>query len=76
MIALAGAVMGSAFAAFFSDPLVSAVMKAAGISNFASRLDAWNALLPGSVVVLLFFGFAWLLSGKMKQVSLRVLIME
>ncbi len=76
MIALAGAVMGSAFAAFFSDPLVSAVMKAAGISNFASRLNAWNALLPGSVVVLLFFGFAWLLSGKMKQVSLRVLIME
>lgn len=76
MIALTGAVLGSAFAALFCDPLVSAVMKAAGISNFGSQPDAWNLLLPGGVVVLLFFGFAWLLSGKMKQLSLRVLITE
>lgn len=61
-----GAVMGSVLTAILTDPLVSSVMKLAGISNFASSPSFGAVLLPGMVVTLLFFLFAYLAAGRIK----------
>lgn len=74
--ALLGAVLGVILAAILTDPLVSGVMKLAGISNFASHPSLGSVLLPAVTVVGLFTGFAYLAAGKIKRTDLTVLIME
>ena len=76
MTAVLGGALGAALATVLTDPLVSAVMKLAGISNFASGPDALSALFPAVVVTLLFTGFAYLAAGKIKRTDLTVLITE
>ena len=60
----------------FTDPVVSALMRLAGISNFASGNTPGSVLLPGGMVILLFFGFAWLLSGRIRKEDMNVLTAE
>ena len=67
IVAAVGAVIGTLAAMGFTDPVVSTVMRLAGISNFASWNTPGSVLLPGSMVILLFFGFAWLLSGRIRS---------
>ncbi|MCM1381615.1 MAG: hypothetical protein NC192_06720, partial [Muribaculaceae bacterium] len=76
MTALAGSAAGVLLAALMTDPLVSAVMKLAGISNFMSSPDIGNILLPPAVVTLMFAAFAYLAAGKIKRTDLTVLIAE
>lgn len=76
IVALIGSVIGTALAAFLTDPLISAVMKLAGISNFASEPSPGSVILPSGIVILLFFGFAYFAAGKMRKSSLTVLIAE
>jgi len=76
MAALLGAVLGTVFAAVLTDPLVSAMMKLAGISNFASRATLANTLLPAGVVALLFTAFAYAAAGGVKKTDLTILISE
>lgn len=74
--ALVGSVVGIIFAAIFTDPLVSAVMKLAGISNFSSAPSIGSVLLPICAVTVLFAMFAYLASGKIRRTDLTVLISE
>lgn len=74
--ALIGSLAGTALSAALSDSLVSAVMKLAGISNFASGVSFGGTLLPVLAVTLLFAGFAWLAAGKIKRTQLTSLINE
>lgn len=76
MTAVFGSVIGILLALLLTDPLVSAVMKMAGISNFSSSPSAVNTLLPAAVVILLFTGFAYAASWNVKKVDLTVLITE
>ena len=76
LAAAVGAALGVAAAAIFTDPLVSAVMRLAGISNFASHPGLGAALLPGAVITLLFFFFGWLGAGKIRRIPLTVLTAE
>ena len=71
-----GAAIGTACAAYFTDPLVSAVMRLAGISNFASHPTAGNMILPGAAVVLLFFLFAWFAAVKISRTDINILTTE
>ena len=76
IVAAVGAVIGTLAAMGFTDPVVSTVMRLAGISNFASGNSLGSVLLPGSMVILLFFGFAWLLSGRIRREDMNVLTAE
>lgn len=76
LTATIGSVMGILLAAVCTDPLVSAVMKLAGISNFASHPGAGEILFPAGVVVLLFMGFSYLAADRIKRVAVTVLIGE
>ncbi len=70
LISAIGAVVGVVLAAFLADPLISAVMKLEGISNFSSHPSLWEMLFPSVVVVLLYTGFGWLGSGKIRKADL------
>ena len=76
LVAVVGSVFGIILASIFTDPLVSAVMKLAGISNFASNPDGGRVLFPAVMVTLLFTGFAYFAAGKMKKVELMRWIHE
>ena len=71
-----GTIVGLLLSMFLTDPVVSAAMKLAGISNFASALTLSSTLIPGLTVTLLFAGFAYLVAGKIRRVSLTALINE
>ena len=73
---LIGSAVGIILAAIFTDPLVSAVMKLAGISNFASSPSLGSVLLPLGVVTVLFTVFAYLATGRIRCTDLTVLITE
>ena len=74
--AVIGSVFGMILAAVCTDSLVSAVMKLAGISNFASHPGLGDILFPAGVVILLFMGFSYLAAGKIKKVAVTVLVRE
>lgn len=76
IIAFAGAVAGTICAAVLTDPFVSAVMRLAGISNFASHPAISNLLVPGAAVTLLFFASAWLLAVKIRRTDMNMLTVE
>lgn len=76
VVSLIGAAAGIVLAYAVTDPLVGAVMKLAGISNFASHPDIWAMLFPGGFVAVLFTGFSWILSGRIKRMDMTVLISE
>lgn len=76
MTAALGAVAGTVLAAVLTDPLVSSVMKLAGIGNFTSRPTWAVVLVPGVVVGILFMLFAFFSSGKIKKVDMAVLAAE
>lgn len=71
--AFIGAAVGTVLAACLTDPFVSAVMRYAGISNFASRPELSNVLLPGLTVVVLFFGFSYLAAGRIRKTDITIL---
>ncbi|MDC7288716.1 FtsX-like permease family protein [Blautia schinkii] len=71
--AFIGAVVGTVLAALLTDPFVSVVMRYAGISNFASRPELSNVLLPGLTVVVLFFGFSYLAAGRIRKTDITIL---
>ena len=76
LVAGMGAVIGTLAAMGLTDPIVSSLMRLAGISNFASGNTPGSVLLPGIVMILLFFGFAWLLSGRIGKEDMNVLTAE
>lgn len=76
LVAFMGSVIGTLLSAAFTDPLVSSVMKLAGISNFSSHMDPGNVLAPGGAVILFFVCFAYLTAGKIKNISLTILMTE
>lgn len=74
--AIPGSLLGILLAAVLTDPLVSSIMKFAGISNFASYPSTSSVLLPAAAVIILFTAFAYLASGKIKKADLTILITE
>ncbi len=72
--ALFGAFLGTGCSAFLTDPLVAALLRMFGISNFSSHPALENALLPALVVILSFTVFAWTVAGKIKTGGLVSLL--
>ncbi len=68
IVSLLGALIGSVCSAFLTDPLVAALLRMFGISNFSSHPAIGNILLPAGVVILSFTIFAWAVAGNIKKV--------
>lgn len=69
VIALLGSILGTILSAFLTDPLVAVLMRMEGISNFSSQPGMLTMLLPGIVVIALFFLFAYLAAGRIRKMS-------
>ncbi len=76
MVAVLGGLVGTILATVVTDPIVSSVMKLAGISNFESHPNFISVILPMVVVTVLFTVFGWLSAGKIKKVPLSVLVAD
>jgi len=76
MVSLLGASIGSVCSAFLTDPLVAALLRMFGISNFSSHPGIGNVLLPVLVVIISFTIFAWVIAGKIKTGRLASLLSE
>ena len=59
-----------------TDPLVSHMMKLAGISNFSSNPEMFMVVLPVVVVTAVFTVFSWFFAVKIRKVPLSVLTVE
>ncbi len=59
-----------------TDPLVSYMMKLAGISNFSSNPEMFTVVLPVVVVTIAFTVFSWFFAVKIRKVPLTVLTVE
>ncbi len=60
--------------AFFTDPLVEALLWMFGISNFSSHPGIGNVLFPVLVVITAFTVFAWTVAGKIRTGKLVALM--
>lgn len=76
LIAVAGSVLGIVLSAYLTDPLANIILKVCGISHFTSELALLRMIMPGMIVTILFFAFAYLAAGKVKKVEPGVLIVE
>lgn len=76
VIALLGSIFGTILSAFLTDPLVAALMRMEGISNFSSQTSIFTVVLPGIVVIALFLLFAYLAAGRIGKVPLALLAEE
>lgn len=76
LLSVIGSLAGVVFGAMVTNPLVSSVMKLAGISNFASYPSLIFGIFPALVVTLLFTLFSWLAAGKIKTIDLSLLMAD
>lgn len=76
IVAAMGSGIGIILSMFFADPFVAAVMRFAGISNFASHPSIITVLMPGLFVTALFLAFAYIAAGKIKKEDMTVLTAE
>lgn len=76
IVSLIGSVLGVLFSTCFTDPLVAALLRMFGISNFASHLTASNTLLPAIAVSGLSIAFSWIAAVKIKTGRLTSLVTE
>lgn len=76
IISVIGGALGAVLSAFFSDRLLSLMLKNIGITCFDSEINAFTAFVPVLMICLCFFVFAYFSSGKIKRVEIRELVSE
>ena len=76
IISVIGGALGAVLSAFFSDRLLSLLLKNIGITCFDSKINVFIASLPVLMICLCFFVFAYFSSGKIKKVEIRELVSE
>lgn len=76
VVSFLGGFIGMVLADILTDPLVSHMMKLAGISNFSSNPEMFMVVLPVVVVTAVFTVFSWFFAVKIRKVPLSVLTVE
>lgn len=76
IITALGSLSGVMGSAIFTDPLASAILRMTGVSRITSHLDPVSMMLPAVIVTALFYGFAWLLAGRIRRTGAEILIVE
>lgn len=76
IISIIGGALGAVLSGFFSERLLSLLLKNIGISCFDSKINAFTAAVPVLIICICFFTFAYFSSGKIKKVEIRELVSE
>lgn len=76
IVNLIGAGAGIVISEIWADKWIQMAFRNFGISEFVSRFSFQGVVLPVIIVPVLFFWFAWMLSKRIKKVSIVRLISE
>ncbi len=74
LVVLLGTAAGIMVSEVFADSVISKIVQSFGIGEFHSGFSILGTLVPLTVLPLLFFGFAYFFSSKLKRVSIIKLI--
>lgn len=75
-VAFVGGIFGAACNVLTNDRLVGMALSSMGITHFLTSYGFWDCALPVLVLAAVFFFFAWLISGRIKRVDTKSLIVE
>lgn len=75
-VAFVGGVFGAACNVLTNDRLIGMALSGMGITHFLTSYKFWDYALPVLVLAAVFFLFAWLISGRIKRVDTKSLIVE
>lgn len=76
LISIVGSFIGFIFNYLFNDKIMSMLLKNMGISNFKTTYNLESVLMPCIVITISYLVFSYLLSYKIKKVSVKELITE
>lgn len=76
IISIIGALIGVIFSIFFADKIILSMVKMFGIGEFISRISFANVMIPVLIITAVFTFSAYILSRKIRKVSLIDLIKE
>ncbi len=76
ILGVLGSVIGFILACAFTQPLLSALLRIVGITDFTHSLTAVEILMPASVICICFALFSYLSSSRIKTVQTTELICE
>lgn len=75
-VAFVGGMLGAACNVLTNDRLMGTALSSMGITHFSTSYGFWDYALPVLVLTAVFFFFAWLISGRIKRVDTKSLIVE
>ncbi|MGN0686871.1 MAG: FtsX-like permease family protein [Oscillospiraceae bacterium] len=76
IIALIGSVIGGIASAFFTVPLLEALMRVVGLTKIEVNITPLTFILPAAAICASFFVFAYIAARKIRSVEVRELICE
>lgn len=76
MVALIGSVLGTVLSVLFSDILLNNLLRGIGITNLVARFTTATIIVPAVLISGCFFLFAFFISGKVKRVEAKGLMLE
>lgn len=74
--AVLGSILGVSISMLFSAKFLGLGLSLIGLSELPAEIDFISAAVPAAVIVVCFFVFAYLGSGKVKRVEIRELVVE
>lgn len=75
-VALSGGILGGVFNMLTNDTLMGIALKAMGITHFETNYTFMDYAVPIFVLAMVFFLFSYIISGRMKKVDTKSLIVE
>ena len=76
LVGLMGTIIGSLFAVWLTHPILSALMRIIGLSNFLTDFSIGTFLFPSLLLIGTYFIFAYIASSGVKKVAVRELVNE
>jgi len=76
LVSIVGSLIGFTFNYLFNDKLMSMILKSMGIFKFETDYNIQSVLIPCLLISISYFVFSYLLSYKIKKVSVKELITE
>ncbi len=76
VLSVTGSVLGGVLSVLLTQPMLEFMLRAVGLTDFATGFDVSMLILPSVIVSFGIFAAAYLSSNKIKQIEVRELITE
>lgn len=76
LVAAFGSLLGGLLAFFLTRPMIVAILKIVGLTDFTSDYPPMAFIGPAALICLCFFACSYMISGSVKKVEVRELVTE